>query len=195
MKILLTLLLLVPLHVAAETGPFGLEQGMKLEEIQKFSKLRMVQPHVYSTADVPLGHPAFEDYRLVITPQHGLCKVVAWTDDISSSAYGDSVKAKFESLFEALSSKYGNSKRFDFLRSGSIWDDAKDWMMSLAKGERHLVAYWDREEGSNLPDSINAIKLGTHGLDSRSAMIELGYEFRINSECSSWIKSKENSSL
>jgi len=195
MKAFLFLLVLIPINSLAGTGPFGIEQGMKLEEIQKIAKLREINPYIYSTEKLPAGHPAFDEYRFVVTPQHGLCKVVAWTHNIPSNAYGDGVKENFKSLFDAVTTKYGKSKEHDLLKAGSIWNEPQDWMMSLAEEERGLVAFWSRDKGSSLPETISYIKLEVHGVSLSSAVIELGYEFQVYPECSKWINLQRNFSL
>lgn len=138
---------------------------------------------------------AFNDYRLIITPTSGLCKIIAWTQDIESSAYGDAVKDKFAALYDALNTKYGKSKKLDALRPGSIWDDPRDWMMGLAKNERFLIAIWATESGASLPPDVKAIALNTHGVSSNDALISLEYEFANFKSCETEIKAAENSSL
>jgi hypothetical protein len=191
--ILITVNNLLSANVSA--SQFGLEPGASLAEIRKNVTLKQVEPYVYSASILPNGNAAFEDYRLLITPKQGLCKIVAWTPAITSSSFGDSVEAKFDDLFEALTSKYGNSKKYDFLRSGSIWDDSEDWMMGLAKGDRSLAAYWDEEEHSTLPNELIGIELEAKGINSESALISLTYELNNFSECRTWVKSQQNSSL
>jgi hypothetical protein len=195
MKRLATLafLLLVANQVVA--AQFGLESGASLEQIKAITTLKQVKPFVYSASKVPNGHAAFDDYRLLITPNQGLCKIVAWTPAITSNSFGETIKSKFSELFNALTEKYGNSKTYDFLREGSIWDDPQDWMMGLAKGDRTLTAYWDDEEKSSLPPDVESISLEAVGANSETGGISLTYEFKNFGACSAWIKTQENSSL
>lgn len=44
----------------------------------------------------------FEAYTLVITPQHGPCKIVAIGHTIETSVYGTELSSKFESIEEAF---------------------------------------------------------------------------------------------
>lgn len=178
----------------AIAGPLGLDMGMSYEDLLKSVKLKQVKPFLYSTASLPKGHSDFNDYRLLITPKHGLCKVIAWSKPIPTNVYGDGLRDKFEKLESAVSQKYGSGKKYDFLRSGSIWNESRDWMMGLQKDERTLTAYWTNDM-SELPDNINAIALTAHALHTEVGLIELGYEFKNSSECIDWMKSQENSSL
>ncbi|WP_157616976.1 hypothetical protein [Rhodanobacter sp. Soil772] len=195
MKRLAIVVLLVSLSATATAAQFGLEPGATFEQINRVAELKLVSPYTYSTSKLPNGNVAFDDYRLLITPNQGLCKITAWTPDISSSSYGDRVRDVFSNLFDALTVKYGNSKKYDFLRSGSIWDEPEDWMMGLAKEERSLVAFWDLKENSSLPDSIKAISLAAHAAGPNHGIIELSYEFNNFGKCSAWVKSQQNSSL
>lgn len=196
MKLTCMLALLVTLIPAsALASQFGLSQGESLAEVSKATSLKKVEPYMYSAPALPNGNVAFDDYRLVITPGHGLCKIIAWTPSIQSSAYGDAVKDKFTALYDALNAKYGKSERLDFLRSGSIWDDPRDWMMGLVKKERYLEAVWTAESGASLSPDVQAIGLSAHGVSSSNALISLGYEFKNFNDCEAEIKAAANSSL
>lgn len=183
------------LSAVANAGQFGLERGESVEAIRAKVKLTETRPYLFEAGALPNGHPAFDDYRLLITPPHGLCKIMAFTPAISSDAYGESVQSKFSNLYGALQSKYGSNRKFDFLRVGSIWREPRDWMMGLKNKERTLAAYWDREEKSELPDDLVGIVLEVFGIDSRTAMISLTYSFSNADECAEWARNQENSSL
>lgn len=183
------------LPAAAFAAQFGLSQGESLADISKVATLKKMKPFVYSTPSLPDGNDSFNDYRLIITPDQGLCKVIAWTPDIESSVYGDAIKDKFAALYDALDKKYGMSKKLDALRPGSIWDDPQDWMMGLAKNERFLMAIWSSESGASLPPDVEAIGLEAHGTSSSKALISLSYEFTNFDSCEAAIKAAENSSL
>jgi hypothetical protein len=188
------LLLVISFTTSAIAGPLGLDMGMSYGILSKSIKLKQVKPFIYSTPSLPKGHSDFEMYQLVITPKHGLCKVIALSKDVSTSVYGEGLKDKHEKLETAVSQKYGHAKRYDFLQSGSIWNESRDWMMGLLKNERTLAAYWT-DEASELPDNIHAIALKAHALRTEIGYIELGYEFKNSDECIDWIRSQENSSL
>lgn len=183
---------------SASAGPFGLKQGMSLSELQKAVNGREVATedrYVFKLSTPPVPSPHFNDYRLLVTPSHGLCKIVAWSPSIKTSVYGDSVKDGFGTLFDALSSKYGKSGKYDFLRNGSIWDEPRDWTMALLKEERRLAAFWSTENGSELPNEITAITLQAVGIRPDTALISVTYEFSNFAECAEWIKSQNDAGL
>lgn len=188
-------LLALLVSAGAYAAQFGLQLGESYEQITKVVSLKKVKPFIYSTPTLPNGNIAFNDYRLIITPKQGLCKIIAWTPNIESSVYGDGVKDKFSALFDALTSKYGKGRKLDTLRPGSIWDDPRDWMMGLAKNERFLTAIWTKKHGDSLSPDVQAIALTAHGVNSSHALISLGYEFTNFDSCLASIKAAENSSL
>lgn len=163
---------------------FGLNMGESTSQIKARGViLKPVSRYVFSARSLPSGNTLFDDYRLIIAPKSGLCKITAWISEITDSPYGDSTRAKYESLYRALSAKYGNSKSFDFLRTDSIWNNPREWMMSLYQKERTLAAYWDAEEGSRLPANLKSIKIEAYASSSSTSMISVGYEFNNVKSC------------
>lgn len=194
MKTIAVVTLTVAFHTLAAAGPLGLEMGMPLTALHSKAKLKSDAPHQFSTPALPDGHPDFDDYRMVVKPQHGLCKLTAWTPTIRTSAYGTELLSAFDRYFKVLVAKYGIAKRFDFLRSGSIWNEGNDWMMALRKKERTLAAYWTDKELA-LPDSLAAIKVEAYASGTDTGMISIGYEFKNASDCIDWIQSNKDSKL
>jgi hypothetical protein len=176
-------------------APFGLRPEMTLAELRKLGNLEDKGVYWYSVKRLPSGHPDIEEYRLLVTPKHGLCKIIAWTGTIESNSYGQQLKEVYERFFTALASKYGNSKRFDFLRSGSIWNESRDFMMGLAKKERVLNAYWDQEEKSDLPSEIRSIEMVAHAVSSGAGAVSISYELHNASECMEWRKKQKDANL
>ena len=124
-------------------GPLGLDMGMPYDSLNKSMKLKQVKPFLYSTPSLPKGHSDFDDYRLLITPKHGLCKVIAWSKAIQTSVYGEGLRDKFEKIESAISQKYGQGKKYDFLRSGTRirLTELLGGCLSGGNDERHFL--WD----------------------------------------------------
>ncbi|WP_455233444.1 hypothetical protein [Geopseudomonas aromaticivorans] len=179
---------------AAHAGPFGLEMGESLAQLQGRMALTKVGEYQYGAKATPKSHPAFEEYLLVITPKHGLCKVMAATPDIKSSSFGTEVQGKFESLEAAVTSRYGAGEKLDFLKKGSIWDDPNEWMMALVKKERSLMTYWGGK-GKSLQDNVAMIQLSAGAHQSSAGYVTLGYEFKNSDSCLDWINAQQNESL
>jgi len=176
-------------------GPLGLEKGMSLDDLKKqgaFTPTNAV--HVYTSKSLLRGHPDAELYSAIVSPTLGLCKIVVATKDINTNSYGTDLIGEFNEIKVALSNKYGNSKDYDFLRSGSIWNESRDWMMGLAKKDRTLSSFWTTPENS-MPDSIKAISLEAISLGGSKGFIRFGYEFDNISQCLEEMKAKSNANL
>lgn len=195
-KILVTVILVVA-SFSAVAGPFGLSKGMTLEEVKKYGAfVSGDSPFTYTAKTLSNGHPDFEIYSIILTPQQGLCKIQTAGKDVKTSSFGSELKEKHNDLVKALSNKYGSpGNNFDFLRTGSIWKDPQDWMMALLKKERTLASYWSPPERTNLPDSLLTIQLEAAASSGSTGYIRLGYEFDNLDACIAVLKEKKNSNL
>ena len=89
---------------------------------------------------------------------------------IGTSAYGESVKSEFYKIKNQINTSYGQSKDFDYLKDGSIWDKPQDWMTALYKKDRVLESLWLLECGSILHDDISSIDLSTSAMDFKGLL-------------------------
>lgn len=196
-KIIFTAAIFAALSLGAIAGPLGLTKGMTLEQLQKKGALvEGTQTFTYTAKNLASGHPDFESYMFVVTPEHGLCKVVALGKTINTNVFGADVKSEYESLLNAITAKYGApSSTFDTLLAGSIWRDPNDWMMGLFKKERNLTSYWTLSTIKNLPDSLQSIMISASGLSPNKGYIHLGYEFDNFDKCKKSIEAKTNANL
>jgi len=190
MKILIAFMF--PMLILAG-GPFGFEKGMTKEQV-----IQLVGPTaVIKNADdelnlktAPHPHPAFEEYDLLFSPTQGLLKVVAIGVQIQTNSFGESVKSNFLTIQNGISQVYGHpSDSFDFVQAGSIWTDARDWMMGLLGKERSLYTYWasrlamsgipslTADKALDLPHSIRLITLEAYALSTSTGFVGLNYEF------------------
>lgn len=175
-------------------GPMGLSMSETLVELQKKATLKSVSPFLYETSKLPGGHPDFENYTLLITPEHGLCKIVAVSKPIDTSAYGTELLSAFNKYYESLVRKYGKADRYDYLKAKSIWSEPNDWMTSLLKKERTLVAFWPGE-AAPLVDNVTSIKLEAYAANRETGIIAIGYEFANAKECTELVREKRDSAL
>jgi hypothetical protein len=189
----LIVVLLLCAAPSAYAGPFGLEMGMPL------SKLKTLMPNlkptdragIYETKTVPKGHPRFTWYLLLITPQSGLCKVLGVTEKIETSDFGTQLVDEFDRIADALEKKYGNGKRLDELRYGSMWTETRYWMMGLLKGDRTLQKLWS----TALPDNLDSVLLEAVAFSNDQGGLKLGYEFTNFNTCRTQVLEKENEGL
>lgn len=181
----------------AIAGPLGLNKGMTLEELKKQGAfISGNEPFVYTAKTIASGHPDFELYSVLLTPEQGLCKIQAAGKNIDTSSFGSELQEKHRELVGALSKKYGApSNEFNYLKAGSIWNEPQDWMMGLLKKERNLDAYWTKSDKSNLSDSLEAVSVNTQALSGSKGYIRLSYDFDNIGACMEALKSKKNSTL
>ena len=169
------------------SSQFGLNMGETKEDISnKGVSLKDDGNYWYTTEELPKGNSKLTKYDLLITPKSGLCRILSHTDIMYSNSFGNQLKSEFEFFEKALTKKYGDNEKYDFVKTDSIWDDTKYWMMGLLKKERYLTAFWSKKNGSNLPqNNIKNISVNTIATSSEKGYISLNYEFLNINECAS----------
>ena len=98
-----------------QAGPFGFEQGMTLEALERAAGPLGpgLRPHLFHAARAPEPHAAFESYGLVVSPDLGLVRVIAVGRLLHTDRFGTQLRREFESVREALSKAYGAGRTFD----------------------------------------------------------------------------------
>tara|TARA_Y100001978_G_scaffold147340_1_gene132347 strand:+ start:504 stop:1097 length:594 start_codon:yes stop_codon:yes gene_type:complete len=183
-KFLVPILIAISFPLEVLSGQFGLEVGESIESIKnKGVKLQKAENYWYYTRNLPTGNSKLKTYALLVTPKSGLCKIIANTKPTYSNMFGDQLIKEFEFFETALGKKYGKSKEVNYLKSGSIWNRGKDWMMGIKRKERYLRAIWSREYGSNLPSYIYGILLDTEVRKLDEGLISIHYEFTNKDKC------------
>ena len=176
-------------------GPFGLRMGLTDIEVKKYiSDLQPSEkPGGFDASTVPTPHPSFESYSFQFSEKSGLCSITGIGRDIETGDTGAEVKAAFSSLDEALTAKYGVGKKYDF--SNQRYDSPEFWMLHLLKKNRTLAKFWDREEKSNLPESIRTIALQAHASGISKAYNNIRKELSNIDDCIAERKNKINKAL
>ena len=175
-------------------GPFGLEMGLGLEEVQMIvPSLAVDDPGIYTADNVPVAHAAFESYILQFSQSSGLCALTAIGKDIDSGQTGSEVRSRFESLAEGITAKYGQGKKYDF--ATGLMDGHQYWMIALSDKNRTLAQFWNKEAGSTMPDDLSGISLQAHALNMRTGYVNLRYEFANVDDCINEAKARENQAL
>jgi len=192
MRRLLTLALLCVASTKLDAQAFGVNMG---DPVSKYGgKLTQHGKHQYRIT-VPLPNKEFESYLAYATPETGICKVSGIGRNYENDDYGTDVRVAYGNLRAALTAKYGNAKSFDFIVSGALWDEPREFVWSILKDERSISSYWDRDEGSNIPPNIAIIGLRVKAVSSRATYISLGYEFTNMDRCEAIARSSENRGL
>jgi hypothetical protein len=163
---------------ASDSGPFGLRFGMTRDEVLQLvgkGAIKSEKDDTLRLTAVPRAHPDFEEYVLVFSPQQGLLKIVAAGKTIQTNGYGRDVQLAFGDIRDAISKNYGAAKTLDNLRSGSIWDEPREWMMGLLKRERTLAAVWESDSARAL--HLSGIVLEAYALSTEKGYLKISYEF------------------
>ena len=178
-----------------KAGPFGFEPGMtKQQIIDKLGSgaIQESKGDVLTLKKAPLSHSGFEQYMVIVDPKRGLVKLVAIGKNVSTSVYGDELKDAFNEMEKSIISAYGESKRFDYLKTDSIWNEPKDFMAGLLNKERTLESFWPNDDATKLKGQVSTINLEAKALDQQTGYLILGYEFVGFHEYSEEQKNKEN---
>lgn len=163
---------------ANRPGPFGFGYGMTTEQVVRLlgkQAVKEAKDDRLLLATAPKPHPAFEEYMLFFSPKQGMLKIVAIGKTIQTNGFGEEARDAFIEIRDALQRTYGAPNTHDFLKSGSIWGEPRDWMGGLLKNERVLAEFWDVK--STLPSHITSIELEAKALSSEEGYLRLAYEF------------------
>lgn len=163
-------------------GPFGLRKGLTKAEAEKISApLEEGPAGIYRTERVPRPDAQFQSYWLVITPESGLCAVMAAGTAMEINPEGAQVRAAFAKARTSLAARYGEPAAVqDGLQRGSALTRPTDWSTSLAAQQRSLVAMWKLESH---PAGIVAISLEAAGLNASRAYVRTVFGFDNEDGC------------
>jgi hypothetical protein len=156
--------------IVPKIRPFGVELGVALPPgFESAHRCTHADGLTGLTCDgVPQTLNGF-DYYLIRKIDNRVAKVVAIGTTHQTDSHGYEVRAQFKRLHRLLSEKYsGPENDYDFLMSGSIWEDPEYFAMSLTKDERHLTSFWK-------VGNVTIVLKGS-ALDSNKTYLSLGYE-------------------
>ena len=121
--------------------PFGFDIN-KDPNNYKFCKKSERRPHWWICKSAPRPHSAFETYLLQYVGEIGVCTIKGLGKIIRNDAYGTRTISAIDKLHDQLAKKYGEGKKRDLLRHGSIWNEPRDWIMGIRKRERIYAYTW-----------------------------------------------------
>ena len=139
----------------AFSGPFGIDFGMSLEQIRQIS--RTTPENIgddWYIITPPNTHELFEAYAVQIHPTYGVYFIKAISRNISTNGHGTELIGRFNNLVSSIERTYGNYLKRDRLNPESIFDESQYFMYTLSRGDRELIVFWNRDEGSRMPEDI-----------------------------------------
>lgn len=131
--------------IAARAGPFGFDMGQKIDRVDGAEELR---PNLYEVTSPPKPHPDFESVVLGAFDGTGICTIRGLGRDLENDGGGLSIRAKVDSLAEALEVKYGKPTKIDACSGDDITCDEKFWMMFLREGRRAYGYTWPSQNSA-----------------------------------------------
>lgn len=164
-------------------GPFGLEKGMSLEEINEACgrtiPRRIANDDRYYISPLK-SHSVFSEYIAWIDDEEGLYYIRAISDPIYTSKFGTELQNEFHSFRKRLEKIYGKSELEDeMITDDSIYDSDDSWLYALEKGYRRLEALWlANPKYGPFKDDIIEIYLWTNAeAYSNNGYLLLDYKF------------------
>ena len=161
---------------SAFAGPFGIDMGMSLADLKQVCKTipKHIEDNIYEITP-PKTNDMFKKYIVRIDSDYGVYWMKAIGKDVYTNDYGTELRSAFSRLVESISKTYGKESYIeDNVQSGSIWDDAKHFMMALLKGDRELYAMWSKQYDLTMElfsDPVFLEKIGSTTEEEREKML------------------------
>lgn len=174
-------LALLAVGQAAVAGPFGVDMGMKVEELGEPESI--LSTGYYHFATLPKSHPAFEGYVVQATPEQGICWIKAVGLDIPTNEDGSELRAGFEEMRVKLQRVYGKHDMTNHLDPESIWNEPEDFMAGILFDERVYIADWSADYGSTLDDNLIKVGLLAEATENTIGYYSVEYYFENHERC------------
>ncbi len=180
--------LVVNTTCAAEPFGFNIDKHPKNYEYCKKAKK---QRYWWNCNSASRPHSAFEIYFLQYVGGVGICVIKGIGKVIKNDAYGTSTISTIDKLHDQLAKKYGTGKKHDFLRSGSIWNDPRDWMMGIRKRERTYAYSWWPKYGFQPVGNVKSLVVAAKAIRSGGyAVVEFNLATKV--KCDKKIEEDES---
>ena len=173
MKKTLLIALLMMISAMLFAGPFGMEFGWSLEELENsgaYVEYMNTQQNIKAyLVEPPKPHSELPLYLVFIDDEYGIYMIRA-ISDICYSEY--SIRTSYDMLKSQLTSVYGEPEEVDEITWNSDWDGSVNFIRSILYGDRTLIAAWfpPYEE-----DGAGDIYLGVMANDETAAVVYLEY--------------------
>lgn len=172
----------------ANDGPFGFSMGAT-PSVYGCNPLNIAG--MYECATAPKPHSSFETYVVQSSAETGICFVKGVGRNVTSNSYGTSIRAETDELAKQISVRYGEPQLFDDLLPGSIWDEPRDWLVSLVKKERRYTYKWE----STPEEHVNEIYLAALAIDDDTTYPVAEFYLANYQDCEASTKKGEASSF
>lgn len=181
---------------AVFAGPFGIEMGWTYDQLVSNGVKVIGDPYVdnnvasYEVAPEKT-HSSFDYYIVRIDEKEGVYSIEAY-GSIQTNEFGTQAKEAYENMKQQLSKGYGKPIELEYLKSGSIWDEPRDWMMGLVKQERTCSSFWMFEGRA---DHLQSVLLDLTAKYTDTGRLVLRYESDKTHEILERVKASQASVL
>lgn len=173
MKKTLLIALLMMISAMLFAGPFGMEFGWTLEELEEsgaYTWMPNRQGNITSYYANPLKpHSMLSYYIVFIDDEYGLVEVRAISDECYSEYQ---IRNIYDMLKPQLSSVYGEPEEIDEISWNSDWDGPENFIRSILYGDRVLISMWSPEPVEN---GAEQVLLGVLPEDEYTAYVAVEY--------------------
>ena len=173
MKKTLLIALLMMISAMLFAGPFGMEFGWSLEELEEsgvYTWMPDKQGSVTSYyANPSKSHSMLSYYIVFIDDEYGLVEVRALSDECYSEYQ---IRNVYDMLKPQLSSVYGEPEEIDEISWNSDWDGPENFIRAMLYGDRVLISMWYPEPSEN---GVERVFLGVLPNDEYSAYVAVEY--------------------
>lgn len=126
----------------AGTGPFGIDLAKSPDELGAELLEGGKAEGIFHLKSVPRPSSEFTSYFLVAPDSKTICEVRAASKELDGDSLGVQVRSQVDELAQALSIKYGQSKKYDVCGGGDVSCQGQFWSMSVMNGERVYGYEW-----------------------------------------------------
>ena len=173
MKKILLIALFMIISAMLFAGPFGMEYGWSLNELEASGAEVMVfngDSRITACFISPTKpHPDLDSYAAYIDSEYGIYMIRAISETLDNEY---DLRELYERLKEQLSSVYGEPFETDEIYPGNLWKYSWDFIRSIYYGERILASTWYPEMAEG---AARDISLYINAYDEYSASITLEY--------------------
>ena len=173
MKKTLLIALLMMISVMLFAGPFGMEFGWSLEELENsgaYVEYMNAQQNIKGyLVEPPQPHSELLFYAVFIDDEYGIYMIRA-ISDVCYSEYA--IRTSYDMLKNQLSSVYGDPEELDEISRDSKWKGPENFIRSILYGDRALGAAWFPSYEGN---GAKTIYLGVIPNNENEAVVYLEY--------------------